>query len=86
MALMRLQLRFRAPLHWLERIERRFAESPDLLALSGNYRFYDWDWWGRLLIRAYDLSLGFATQVLVKHILRMGWSSTAGTSPSAPTH
>ena len=37
----------RAPLTWLERIEERFASDPDLLALSGNYRFYDWDWWGR---------------------------------------
>lgn len=62
----------RAPLQWLERIERRFAADPDLLALSGNYRFYDWDWWGRLLIRTYDVSLGMATHVLVKHVLRIG--------------
>jgi glycosyltransferase involved in cell wall biosynthesis len=39
---------------------------------SGNYRFYDWDWWGRLLLRAYDLTLGPATHVLVKHLLRRG--------------
>lgn len=62
----------RAPMHWLERIERRFRARPDLLALSGNYRFYDWDWSGRALIRAYDWSLGAATHVLVKHILRIG--------------
>jgi glycosyltransferase involved in cell wall biosynthesis len=62
----------RAPLQWLERIEARFSANPELLALSGNYRFYDWDWRGRLLIRAYDLSLGLATHVLVKHILRIG--------------
>ena len=60
----------RAPLTWLERIERRFARDPALLALSGPYRFYDWDWWGRLLIRAYDFTLAPATQVLVKHLLR----------------
>ena len=57
---------------WLERIERRFAADPGLLALSGNYRFYDWDWSGRALLRAYDFTLGPATHVLVKYILRIG--------------
>jgi glycosyltransferase involved in cell wall biosynthesis len=62
----------RAPLTWLERIEARFARDPHLLALSGNYRFYDWDWWGRTLLRAYDFTLGPATHILVKYILRIG--------------
>ena len=62
----------RAPLTWLARIERRFEHDPRLLALSGPYRFYDWDWWGRLLIRAYDFTLAPATQILVKYILRIG--------------
>lgn len=62
----------RAPLTWLERIERRFLADPHLLALSGPYRFYDWDWWGRLLIRAYDFTLAPATQVLVKYVLGIG--------------
>jgi glycosyltransferase involved in cell wall biosynthesis len=62
----------RAPLRWLEHVERRFAHDPDLIALSGPYRFYDWDWWGRLLIRAYDFTLAPATQILVKHVLRIG--------------
>lgn len=62
----------RAPLGWLERIERRFLDSPSVLALSGNYRFYDWDWWGRTLLRAYDFTLGPATHILVKYILRIG--------------
>jgi glycosyltransferase involved in cell wall biosynthesis len=44
----------RAPLTWLERIARRFERDPRLIALSGPYRFYDWDWWGRTLLRAYD--------------------------------
>ena len=52
----------RAPLTWLARIERRFIADPRLIALSGPYRFYDWDWWGRLLIRAYDYTLAPATQ------------------------
>jgi glycosyltransferase involved in cell wall biosynthesis len=62
----------RAPLTWLERVERRFAADSALIALSGPYRFFDWDWWGRTLIRAYDLSLAPATQLLVKHVLRIG--------------
>lgn len=62
----------RAPLTWLERIESRFAADQHLLALSGNYRFYDWDWWGRTLLRAYDFTLGPATHVLVKYVLRIG--------------
>ena len=62
----------RAPLTWLERIEQRFERDAQLIALSGPYRFYDWDWWGRLLIRAYDFTLAPATQLLVKHILRIG--------------
>ena len=38
----------RAPLTWLERIERRFAARPSAAsAISGPYRFYDWDWSGR---------------------------------------
>jgi len=62
----------RAPLRWLERVERHFLHTPDLIALSGPYRFYDWDWWGRLLIRAYDFTVAPATQLLVKYVLRIG--------------
>ncbi len=62
----------RAPLEWLGRVEQCFVRTPALIALSGTYRFYDWDWWGRLLIRAYDLTLGPATHVLVKRVLRSG--------------
>jgi glycosyltransferase involved in cell wall biosynthesis len=62
----------RAPLTWLERIEARFTRNPALVALSGPYRYYDWDRWGRFLIRAYDLTLAPATQLLVKYVLRLG--------------
>src|SRR5262245_55122084 len=62
----------RAPLRWLELIERRFVRDPALISMSGPYRFYDWDWWGRLLIRAYDFTLAPATQLLVKYVLRIG--------------
>jgi glycosyltransferase involved in cell wall biosynthesis len=62
----------RAPICWLERIVARFERKPSLIALSGNYRFYDWDWLGRTLLRAYDFTLGPGTQLLVKYLLRMG--------------
>jgi glycosyltransferase involved in cell wall biosynthesis len=62
----------RAPLLWLERVERRFLRQPALLALSGPYRYYDWDWWGKALLRAYDFTVAPATQLLVKYILGIG--------------
>ena len=62
----------RAPLTWLDRVERRFLRDPALTAMSGPYRFYDWDWWGRTLIRSYDFSVAPATQFLVKYLLRIG--------------
>ena len=62
----------RAPLTWLERVERHFARDHSLIALSAPYRFYDWDWSGRLLIRAYDFTVAPATQLLVKHLLGIG--------------
>jgi glycosyltransferase involved in cell wall biosynthesis len=62
----------RAPFQWLERIERRFRRRPDLIALSGPYRFYDWHAHGRALIRAYDLTVAPLTQALVKHVLGIG--------------
>jgi len=62
----------RAPLQWLERVERRFANAPRIVAVTGPYRFYDWDLWGRLLLRGHDLVLAPATQVLVQYVLRIG--------------
>ena len=62
----------RAPLTWLARVADHFERDAALIALSGPYRYYDWDRWGRLLVRAYDYTLAPATQVLVKHVLRIG--------------
>lgn len=62
----------RAPLDWLRRIAARFDHDPDLIALSGPYRYYDWDWWGRALVRAYDWTLAPATVLLFKYCLRLG--------------
>ena len=62
----------RAPLTRLARIEHHFLRDESLLALSGSYRHYDWNWWGRTLIRLYDFTVAPATQLLVKYVLRIG--------------
>jgi glycosyltransferase involved in cell wall biosynthesis len=62
----------RAPLPWLERVEQRFAARPDLVGVTGPYRFYDWDRSGRTLIRAYDLLVAPPTHLLVHHALGIG--------------
>jgi glycosyltransferase involved in cell wall biosynthesis len=62
----------RAPLQWLERVEARLAASPDAVAVTASYRFYDWDWSGRVLIRLYDRVVAPPTHLLVHHLLRIG--------------
>ena len=62
----------RAPLQWLERVERRFESRQGLIGVTGPYRFYDWDWTGRALIRAYDALVAPPTHALVHHALGMG--------------
>src|SRR5581483_8504796 len=62
----------RAPLQWLERVERRFAARPPLVAVTGPYKFYDWDWTGRALLAAYDVVVAPPTHALVHHALGMG--------------
>jgi glycosyltransferase involved in cell wall biosynthesis len=62
----------RVPLQWLERVERRFARRPGLVAVTGPYRFYDWDWSGRALIRLYDKLVAPPTHAFVHHALGIG--------------
>jgi glycosyltransferase involved in cell wall biosynthesis len=62
----------RAPIAWLERIEAQFSGARAPVAVTGPYRFYDWDWSGRALIRAYDFVVAPATHVLVHHALGVG--------------
>jgi glycosyltransferase involved in cell wall biosynthesis len=62
----------RAPLQWLERIERRFDDRPASVAVTGPYRFYDWDLLGRSLIKAYDVVVAPPTHVLVHYAFGVG--------------
>ena len=57
---------------WLERVERRFVRSPGIVAVTGPYRFYDWDRIGRVLLRAYDLMVAPPTHWAVHSRLRIG--------------
>ena len=62
----------RAPLRWLERVERQLLSSPRPVGVTGPYRFYDGDLSGRVLIRLSDVLVAPATHVLVHHALGVG--------------
>ena len=62
----------RAPLQWLERIERRFKRHAALVAVTGPYRFYDWDRMGSALIRAYDAIVAPPTHLVVHYLFGAG--------------
>ncbi len=62
----------RPPLQWLERVEARFLSRLDVDAVTGPYRFYDWDREGRILIRLYDLFVAPPTHLLVHRLFGIG--------------
>src|SRR6185503_11794093 len=62
----------RAPITWIERIEAQLAGRRAPIAITGPYRFYDWDWSGRALVRAYDWMVAPATHALVHHAFGAG--------------
>lgn len=61
----------RAPICWLERVERQFVAG-DVVAVTGPYRFYDWDLVGRALIRLYDWLVAPPTHFVVHTVLGIG--------------
>src|SRR5712675_1622570 len=62
----------RAPILWLERVERRFLRRDAPVAVTGPYRFYDWDLTGRALLRAYDVLVAPPTHALVHRVFGVG--------------
>ena len=62
----------RTPITWLDRVERRLQALPDAVAVTGPYRFYDWDVAGRTLIWLYDWIVAPPTHVLVHHVMHAG--------------
>jgi GT2 family glycosyltransferase len=51
---------------------RRFDRASAPVAVTGPYRFYDWDRLGRGLIRAYDVVVAPPTHALVHHVFNAG--------------
>lgn len=62
----------RAPITWLERVMTRLEKSDAPVAVTGPYRFYDWDPMGRLLIRLYDYVVAPPTHTVVHHCFGLG--------------
>ena len=62
----------RAPRDWLRRIAREFEGPTPPVAVTGPYRFYDWDLVGRVLVRMYDYSLAPATHLLAQYVFGLG--------------
>ena len=62
----------RAPITWLARVEARFSGPSAPVAVTGPYRFYDWDWSGRVLVQMYDVLVAPPTQLLVHRVLGLG--------------
>ena len=74
----------RAPLRLVERMERQFLGAPGVVAVTGPYRFYDWDWIGVAGARVYDYTLAPFAQFTAHYLLRMGavlYGATSGGRP-----
>ena len=62
----------RVPIDWLARIEREFLIDDAPVAVTAGYRYYDWDFIGRVLLRAYDFTLAPVTHVLAQDVFKLG--------------
>ncbi len=62
----------RVPRDWLRCVAREFEGPNPPVAVTGPYRFYDWDLFGRVLLRMYDYSLAPATHVLAQYVFGLG--------------
>jgi glycosyltransferase involved in cell wall biosynthesis len=62
----------RAPCEWLGLAAKEFTGPHPPAAVTGPYRFYDWDIVGRALVRMYDYSLAPLTHVLAQYVFRLG--------------
>ena len=53
-------------------VAKEFAGPHPPVAVTGPYRFYDWDIIGRVLVRMYDYSLAPLTHVLAQYVFGLG--------------
>lgn len=62
----------RAPREWLQLVAQEFDGPHSPVAVTGPYRFYDWDVLGCVLVRMYDYSLAPLTHVLAQYVFGLG--------------
>jgi len=62
----------RAPVRLVERMERQFVRRPGTVAVTGPYKFYDWDWIGNAGTWAYDHTLAPFAHVTAQRVLGIG--------------
>ena len=62
----------RAPKGWLSEVASVFEGKSPPAAVTGPYRFYDWDLMGRVLVRLYDWTLAPITHFVAQYVVRMG--------------
>jgi len=62
----------RAPRDWLERVAQEFEGLDPPVAVTGPYRFYDWDLIGRILVRIYDVTVAPVTHFLAQDVFEIG--------------
>ena len=62
----------RAPRDWLARVAAEFDGPNPPVAVTGPYRFYDWDIAGQALVRTYDYTVAPATHVLAQYVFGLG--------------
>jgi hypothetical protein len=58
----------RAPRNWLEHLARAFEGPHPPAAVTGPYRFYDWDIIGRVMVRLYDYTVAPLPHVLAQYV------------------
>jgi glycosyltransferase involved in cell wall biosynthesis len=56
----------RLPEGWLQRIDNKLKRSPDLVAISGPYRYYDIPWFVNILSDMYTLLIALPWQLFTK--------------------
>jgi GT2 family glycosyltransferase len=62
----------RAPVRLIEKMERRFQQAPQTVAITGPYHFYDWDWVGVAGARVYDYTLAPFAHAVAQRLLGIG--------------
>jgi glycosyltransferase involved in cell wall biosynthesis len=71
-ALLYIDADCRAPLRLIEHVERRLNRAPHVVAVTGPYKFYDWDWVGVFGARVYDYTLAPLAHVGFQRLLKIG--------------